>query len=87
MYSRLFTSGKQGHQLYVPQVSDCARLNNSISDYRRALMGSVPGLGQLLLRHCLEKVHKDIITCWNFKGEVLNYWNFRLHWLDLCTHR
>ncbi len=69
------------------KVSDCARLNNSISDYRRALMGSVPGLGQLLLRHCLEKVHKDIITCWNFKGEVLNYWNFRLHWLDLCTHR
>ncbi|KAI0245667.1 hypothetical protein BJV78DRAFT_1287354 [Lactifluus subvellereus] len=29
-------------------------------------------VGQTLLRTCLLQVHKDIISCWNFKGEVLN---------------
>ncbi len=59
-------------------------LINSISDYRRAITGSA---GQLLLRDCLGKVHEDIITCWNFKGEVLNCrYFFRLYWLDLCSH-
>jgi hypothetical protein len=29
-------------------------------------------LGQLSLRNCLMKVHKNIVTCWNDKGEVLS---------------
>ena len=32
----------------------------------------MPGFGQWILLDCLEKIHKDIITCWNFKGEVFN---------------
>ena len=52
---------------------NAAHLNNTISDSRWALTGIVPGLGQSLLRDCLGKVHKDIITCWNFKGEVLKF--------------
>ncbi|KAH9002320.1 hypothetical protein EDB86DRAFT_3241886 [Lactarius hatsudake] len=51
--------------------------------YRRALMGSVPGLGQLLLRNCLEKIHNNIVTCWNFKGEVLNSPKFQKQMLGL----
>ncbi|KAI9447824.1 hypothetical protein H4582DRAFT_2068411 [Lactarius indigo] len=58
-------------------------LTKGTSYYRRVLMGSVPGLGQLLLRHCLEKVHKDIVTCWNFKGEVLNSPEFQQQMLGL----
>ena len=58
---------------------------NGISDYRRSLTGSVPGFGQILLRTCLAEVHKDIIKCWNFKGEV-NYLLFMLRSLDLCPH-
>ncbi|KAH9062165.1 hypothetical protein EDB87DRAFT_1682171 [Lactarius vividus] len=53
------------------------------SYYRRALMGSVPGLGPLSLRNCLEKVHKNIVTCWNFKGEVLNSPKFQEQMLEL----
>ncbi|KAF5347114.1 hypothetical protein D9756_010934 [Leucocoprinus leucothites] len=44
----------------------------TILDYRRVLTGTMPGFGQILLRRCLVEVHKDIIKCWNFKGEVLN---------------
>lgn len=33
------------------------------------LAGSIPGLGQVLLRECLKKIHRDIIICWNFKDE------------------
>ncbi|KAH9045199.1 hypothetical protein EDB85DRAFT_2270248 [Lactarius pseudohatsudake] len=58
-------------------------LTKGTSYYRRALMGSMPGLGQLLLRNCLEKVHKDLITCWNFKGEVLNSPKFQQQMLGL----
>ncbi|KAH9076954.1 hypothetical protein EDB83DRAFT_2671669 [Lactarius deliciosus] len=58
-------------------------LTKGTSYYRQALMGSMPGLGQLLLRNCLENVHKDIITCWNFKGEVLNSPKFQLQMLRL----
>ncbi|KAH8988588.1 hypothetical protein EDB92DRAFT_1871368 [Lactarius akahatsu] len=49
----------------------------------RALMDSVPGLGQLFLRNCLEKVHNNIVTCWNFKGEVLNSPKFQQQMLGL----
>ncbi|KAF8267805.1 hypothetical protein EI94DRAFT_1579910, partial [Lactarius quietus] len=50
----------------------CARLNNRFSDHIQAAVSSI--FGQSRLRDCLEKVHKDIITCWNFKdeGEVVN---------------
>jgi hypothetical protein len=48
-----------------------ACVTKGISHYRQAVMGTVPGSAQLFLRHCLEKGHKNIITCWNFKGEIL----------------
>ncbi|KAH9032019.1 hypothetical protein EDB85DRAFT_1286833 [Lactarius pseudohatsudake] len=43
-----------------------------MSSYNRLLPGGMPGSERLLLRDCLEKVHRDIVTCWNLKGEVLN---------------
>ncbi|KAH9045187.1 hypothetical protein EDB85DRAFT_2270240 [Lactarius pseudohatsudake] len=58
-------------------------LTKGTSYYRRALMDSVPGLGHLLLRNCLEKVHNNIVTCWNFKGEVLNSPKFQQQMLGL----
>ena len=41
--------------------------SKSISDYARGLAGDV---GRKLLRDCLMQIHKDVITCWNFEGEV-----------------
>jgi hypothetical protein len=58
---------------------------NGVLDYRRVLTGSVPGFGQMLLRTCLVEVHKDIVRCWNFKGEVNDL--FVLRSLDLRPHR
>ena len=55
-------------------------LYNRFSDY--SLPGAVPGTEPLLC-DCLEKVHKDIITCWNFKGEVILYRDFDSYFLDL----
>ncbi|KAI0246579.1 hypothetical protein BJV78DRAFT_1286286 [Lactifluus subvellereus] len=49
-----------------------ACVTKGMSYYSRLLAGSVPGIGQILLRACLAEVHKDIIRCWNFKSEVLN---------------
>lgn len=66
----------------TPNIS-CTRLDNSISDYLQVLAGSIPGCGGLILRNCLEKIHKDIITCWNFKGEVILYRDFDSYFLDL----
>jgi len=40
-------------------------------------MGCAPGVGQLSLQRCLRKIHNDIMTCWNFKGEVLNSREFQ----------
>ncbi|KAJ7897540.1 hypothetical protein B0H14DRAFT_3424899 [Mycena olivaceomarginata] len=39
----------------------------------------IPGVGQLLLRECLLKVHQDIIACWNLRNAetVLNGDNFK----------
>ncbi|KAI9432389.1 hypothetical protein H4582DRAFT_2131814 [Lactarius indigo] len=62
-----------------------ACVTKGISYYRQSLMvhrRGVPKSGQMLLRDCVEAVHKDIITCWNFKGEVLNSPEFRQ--LMLC---
>jgi hypothetical protein len=58
----------RGSAVCTPDVG-CARLNKSISDHLQALTGKVVGAGEWSLGTCLENVHKDIITCWGFKGE------------------
>ena len=55
--------------MYVPWVSDTRVLKGGLSDYEWAL-ASAPELGQVLLRDWLETVHKDIISGWDFEGEV-----------------
>jgi len=60
-----------------------ASITKGISYHLQALTGRVIGAREWTLRTCLEKVHRDIITCWGFKGEVLNSrkfqeWMFRL---------
>ncbi|KAJ6534529.1 hypothetical protein DFH09DRAFT_122306 [Mycena vulgaris] len=42
-----------------------ACVSKGMSYYWRALSGSIPVAGKLLLRECLLKVHQDIIACWN----------------------
>ncbi|KAH9012450.1 hypothetical protein EDB84DRAFT_1680696 [Lactarius hengduanensis] len=62
-----------------------ACVTKGISYYRRTLMDrrrGAPESGPMLLRDCIREVHKDIITCWNFKGKVLNSPEFRQ--LMLC---
>ncbi|KAH9054706.1 hypothetical protein EDB87DRAFT_1825086 [Lactarius vividus] len=57
-----------------------ACVTKGINYYRRALMESrrgAPESGPMLLRDCIGEVHKDIITCWKFKGKVLNSPEFR----------
>ncbi len=44
--------------------------DNGIPNYKHALPGSMPGSRRLSLRECLEKVRRDIVTCWNFEGDV-----------------
>ncbi|KAI9445973.1 hypothetical protein H4582DRAFT_519233 [Lactarius indigo] len=63
------------------KVDACA--TKGMSHYNHSLLGGVPGSERLLLRDCLEKVHRDIITCWNFKGEVLDSKEFALLMLRL----
>ena len=58
-------------------------LFNSTLGYTRSLAGG----SQKLLRDCLMEIHKDVITCWNFKGKVLNYGRSRLSLLDLRPRR
>jgi len=56
-----------------------------ISYHLQALSGKVFDVGELTFGGCLQKVHKDIITCWNFRGEVLNSPKFQewmLHLVD-----
>ncbi|KAH9015929.1 hypothetical protein EDB85DRAFT_1898472 [Lactarius pseudohatsudake] len=55
-----------------------ACVTRTLLDSQRA----APESGPMLLRECIGEVHKDIITCWNFKGEVLNSPEFRQ--LMLC---
>ncbi|KAH9168574.1 hypothetical protein EDB89DRAFT_2231792 [Lactarius sanguifluus] len=62
-----------------------ACVTKGISYYKRTLMDTrrgVPESGPMLLRDCIEAVHNDIISCWNFKGEVLYSPEFRQ--LMLC---
>ncbi|KAH8986799.1 hypothetical protein EDB86DRAFT_3245998 [Lactarius hatsudake] len=58
-----------------------ACVTKGISYYSRALRNTsrrgAPESGLTLLHDCIRVVHKDIITCWNFKGEVLNSPEFR----------
>jgi len=44
-----------------------ACITNGMSGYTRSLTGG----SQRLLRDCLMDIHNDVITCWNFKGEIL----------------
>ncbi|KAH9032021.1 hypothetical protein EDB85DRAFT_2114962 [Lactarius pseudohatsudake] len=55
-----------------PSVKMEACVTKGMSSYNHFLSGGMPGSERLLLRDCLEKVHRDIVTCWNFKGEVLD---------------
>ncbi|KAJ7362940.1 hypothetical protein DFH08DRAFT_767296 [Mycena albidolilacea] len=56
-----------------------ACVDKGINYYPRALTGSIPGVGKLLLRECLLKVHQDIIACWNLRNTetVVNGDNFK----------
>ncbi|KAJ7817923.1 hypothetical protein B0H14DRAFT_1380040 [Mycena olivaceomarginata] len=56
-----------------------ACVDKGINYYPRALTGSIPGVGPLLLHECLLKVHQDIIACWNLRNAetVLNGDNFK----------
>ena len=44
-------------------------------------------LGRKLLRDRLMQIHEDVITCWDFKGQVLNCRRFRVFRLDLRPRR
>ncbi|KAJ7668875.1 hypothetical protein B0H17DRAFT_1087324 [Mycena rosella] len=57
----------------VPLKID-ACVAKGMSYYWRTMSGSLPGVGDMLLRQCLVQVHKDIVACWNLRdGEtVLN---------------
>ncbi|KAI9571840.1 hypothetical protein HD554DRAFT_2299923 [Boletus coccyginus] len=46
-----------------------ACVDKGINFYYHALAGSMLGAGDMLLWHCIARVHQDIITCWNFKDE------------------
>ncbi|KAH9058928.1 hypothetical protein EDB83DRAFT_2675655 [Lactarius deliciosus] len=63
-----------------------ACVTKGISYYSQALRNTsrrgAPESGLTLLHDWIRVVHKDIITCWNFKGEVLNSPEFRQ--LMLC---
>jgi len=49
---------------------------NGMSGFTRGLAGGAP-VGPKLLRDCLMQIHKDIITCWNFEGKVLDSEEFK----------
>ena len=79
-HSHLFFAllGRYGMRSMYPRcLSSC--LFNSTLGYTRSLAGG----SQMLLRDCLMDIHKDIITCWNFKGKVVNYHRFGRFFLDL----
>jgi len=64
-----------------PSVKLDACVTKGMNHYN--LPGTMPG-SEPLLSDCLEKVHRDIVTCWNFKGEVLNSKEFGLLMLRLA---
>jgi hypothetical protein len=49
----------------------------SISGYARGIGGGAP-VGPKLLRDCLMQIHKDVIRCWNFEGNVIEYRTFQV---------
>jgi hypothetical protein len=62
-----------------------ACINKGISYYVQALAGKVFDVGEWTIGACLLKVHKDVITFWNFRGEVLESPKFQewmLHLVD-----
>ncbi|KAJ7455483.1 hypothetical protein FB451DRAFT_1407795 [Mycena latifolia] len=54
-------------------------VEKGMSYYWRALSGSIPGAGKMLLQQCLLQVHRDIIACCNLPDEqnVLNGEEFK----------
>ncbi|KAF8261928.1 hypothetical protein EI94DRAFT_746776 [Lactarius quietus] len=59
------------------KINTC--ITKGIRYYMQSVASSLPFFGQWILRDCLDKVHNDIVACWNFKdnGEVLNCWVFK----------
>jgi len=55
-----------------------ACIERGLNSYYLALSGAAPGIGKLLLRECLVRVHQDIVTCWNIKNghEILKSQEF-----------
>ncbi|KAF8269756.1 CHAT domain-containing protein [Lactarius quietus] len=60
----------------LPVRIDASITKGIYRNFKRALTDCASGMGQLLHRY-LQKIHKDIITCWNFKGDVLNSREFQ----------
>ena len=77
------SAGQKWYDGYVLLASVFLRFFNSTLGYTRSLASGAL-LGRKLLRDCLMQIHKDVITCWNFKGQVLNCRRFWLFLLDLC---
>jgi len=50
-----------------------ACITTGMRSYTRSLTGG----SQRLLRDCLMDIHNDVITCWNFKGEILHNDEFK----------
>ena len=71
---------------YTPKVPVLGRLFNSNLGYMRSL-ASGAHLGLKLLRDSLMQIHEDIITRWNFKGQVLNCRRFMVFLHDLRPRR
>jgi hypothetical protein len=81
IHVRSLSTGQKWYDRYVFLASVSLHLFNCTLGYTRSL-ASGAHLGRKLLRDCLMEIHKDIITCWNFKGQVLNcrrFWLFLLY--------
>jgi hypothetical protein len=61
-------------------------LFNSTLGYTHGLAGGAH-VGRKLLRDRLTQIHKDVVACWNFDGEALNYLRFGVFLLDLRLYR
>ncbi|KAF8432208.1 hypothetical protein L210DRAFT_3558661, partial [Boletus edulis BED1] len=61
------------------------KIEACVDVYYRALTGITPGTGNMLLWECLAQVHRDIVTCWNFrdKSKILGGTEFMLLMLYL----
>jgi len=56
---------------------------NNLLEYWPTMASIAPGVGTMLLETCLFKIHKDIITLWNFnEGEKVGLTTFGIGYLD-----